>query len=122
MKGVKNVSVVMNMVTDGLHEIFSRSVTNFTGFPVIGEIFYDQNIVYGLAAKSPIINYKPNSVSSINFRSLAAYMIGINYNVPKIHKIKRTLNRLKNKLVRRHVIMPQTNEDLLADISLETKK
>lgn len=119
LRGAKNVSVVMNMITDGLHEIFSDSVTNFTGFPVVGEICYDQNVVQGLAAKSPIVNYKPNSTASVNFRSLAAHLSGAKYDVPKMHKMRRSLRKLKNRLVSKGVVVPQSNEDLAEDIRIQ---
>lgn len=122
LKGTKNVSVVMNMITDGMHEIFSKSVTNFTGFPVVGEITYDQNVVYGLAAKSPVVNFKPGSSSSVNFKSLAAYLSGEKYKVPGSYKIKRALRTLKNKMSSRSVIMPQSNEDLTEDVFIQRQK
>lgn len=122
LKGVKNVNIVMNMITEGSHEILSRSVTNLTGFPVIGQISYDQNIVYGLAAKSPIVNYKPNSSSSIDFKALAANLLGIDYKVPRMHIIKKTIKRLKNRLVSRSVMMPQSAEDLSEDLSIQKLK
>lgn len=122
LKGVKNVNIVMNMITEGSHEILSRSVTNLTGFPVIGQISYDQNIVYGLAAKSPIVNYKPNSSSSIDFKALAANLLGIDYKVPRMHTIKKTIKRLKNRLVSRRVMMPQSAEDLSEDLSIQKLK
>lgn len=122
LKGVKNVNIVMNMITEGSHEILSRSVTNLTGFPVIGQISYDQNIVYGLAAKSPIVNYKPNSSSSIDFKALAANLLGVDYKVPRMHAIKKTIKRLKNRLVSRSVMMPQSAEDLSEDLSIQKLK
>lgn len=122
LKGVKNVNIVMNMITEGSHEILSRSVTNLTGFPVIGQISYDQNIVYGLAAKSPIVNYKPNSSSSIDFKALAANLLGVDYKVPRMHTIKKTIKRLKNRLVSRSVMMPQSAEDLSEDLSIQKLK
>ena len=119
LKGAKNVSVVMNMITDGMHEIFSNSMTNFTGFPVIGEVSYDQNVVHGLAAKSPIINFKPNSAASINFRSLAAYMIGAEYKVPRMHRVSKSLRKMKNRITSRSITMPQSNEDLSEDLYIQ---
>jgi MinD-like ATPase involved in chromosome partitioning or flagellar assembly len=120
LRGAKNVSVVMNMITEGPHEILSRTISTLTGFPVVGQISFDQNIVYGLAAKSPVVNFKPNSISSVNFRSLAANLIGVKYQVP--HKIKVAFRRFKNKLMNRSVIMPQSTEDLMQDLQIEKKK
>lgn len=122
LKGVKNVSVVMNMVTDSTHEILGSSITNLTGFPVIGEIPYDQNIVFGLAAKSPIVNYKPNGESSVNFRSLAARLVGVDYKIPKVHKMKKVLRKFRNRLVSRSVSMPQSVEDLSEDLLVSKSK
>lgn len=122
LRGAKNVSVVMNMITEGPHEILSRTISNLTGFPVIGQIFFDQNIVYGLAAKSPVVNFKPNSIASVNFRTLAANLTGTKYEVPHMHKIKLAFRRFKNNLMNRSVIMPQTTEDLMQDLQIEKKK
>lgn len=122
LKGMKNVSVVMNMITEGSHEVLAKSVTGLTGFPVVGEISYDQNVVYGLAAKSPIINFKPNSMSSINFRSLAAGFAGVDYKVPKIHRFRKAMKRLKNNLSFRNVSMPQSVDDLSDDIFIQKTK
>ena len=122
LKGAKNISVIMNMITEGSHEILARSVTNLTGFPVIGEIAYDQNVVYGLAAKSPIVNFKPNSASSINFRSLAAHLAGVEYKVPRIHKMRKAWTRLKNRLVTTGISMPQSPAELSEDLLIQKPK
>lgn len=122
LRGVKSVSVVMNMVTEGSHEILARSVTSLTGFPVVGNISYDQNVVYGLAAKSPIINYKPNSDSSINFRMLAAQIAGLAYKAPKMHHIKKAFRKFRNGIFSSGVSMPQSNADLSEDLMLQKSK
>ncbi len=122
LRGVKSINVVMNMITEGTHEILARSVTNLTGFPVVGQISYDQNIVYGLAAKSPIVNYKPNSTASVDFRILAANLIGVKYKTPKMHSFKKVIKRFKNKIVSRKVIMPQSVEDLSEDLFIQKLK
>lgn len=122
LKGLKSVSVVMNMITEGSHEILGRSVTNLTGFPIAGEISYDQNVVYGLAAKSPVVNYKPNSVSSVNFRSLAANLIGVQYKVPTMYKVRKALRKFAKSLSYGKISMPQSVEDLSEDLMLQKSK
>ncbi len=122
LKGVKSVGVVMNMITEGSHEILARSVTSLTGFPVIGEISYDQNVVYGLAAKSPVVNYKPNSSSSVNFRSLAAHLAGVAYKVPKMHRVRKAIRRLRCRLTSRDFTMPQSAGELSEDLFIQKSK
>lgn len=122
LKGAKSVSVVMNMITEGSHEILSRSIANLTGLPVVGQISFDQNVIYGLAAKSPIVNYKPGSRASINFRSLAASILGVRYDLPKAHRIKNALRKFRGRLVNRSVMMPQSTDDLMQDLQIEGKK
>lgn len=122
LRGVKNISVVMNMMTDGAHEVMGRSVTNLTGFPVLGEIAYDHNVVYGLAAKSPVVNFKPNTEASINFRSLAANIIGVKYAAPRMHHVRKAMRRLRNRLMSPGISMPQSKEDLSEDLMLSKSK
>ncbi len=122
LKGVKNIGVVMNMVTSGAHEVFGRSVTGLTGFPVLGEIAYDQNVFHSLAAKSPVINFKPNCNSSVNFRSLAASLAGVSYKTPTMHRVKNAFRRIKHKVSVHSVVQPQSPEDLTDDISIQKMK
>lgn len=122
IKGVKNINVVMNMVTEGSHEIFGRSITGLTGFPILGQVSYDQSIVYGLAVKSPVINFKPNSISSIDFRKLAAGISGIDYKVPKSYRMRKVFRKMKNKLFSRGVYMPQSTDDLNEDLLIQKPK
>lgn len=122
LKGVKNIGVVMNMVTSGSHEVFGRSVTGLTGFPVLGEIAYDQNVFHGLAAKSPVINFKPNSNSSVNFRSLAAGLANMSYRTPAVHRVKNALRKFKHRVSFHSVVQPQSKEDLTDDMSIQKMK
>ncbi len=120
MHGSKSINMVINMVTNNRHEILSKNIEEFTKFPVIGEISFDWNVVHGLSAKLPIINFKPKSIASINFRELASNLIGIKYNVPKQHKIKIIMRKFRNKLLNRSKInMSQKREELMKDFDIE---
>lgn len=121
LKGAKQVSVAMNMVTNGSHEILSRSISNLTGFPVVGQISFDKNVIYGLAAKSPIVNYKPSSNASVDFKTMAAGLSGVKYKPPKSHRIKMAIGKIRSRLAHRSVSMPQSNEDLMQDLDIEGK-
>jgi len=122
IRGVKGISVVMNMVTEGSHEIFGRSISGLTGFPISGQISYDQNVVYGLAAKSPIVNFKPNSVPSIEFRKLAAGLAGVDYKAPRSYGMKKVIRRVRNRIFSGGVSMPQSADDLNEDLVIQKTK
>lgn len=122
LKGVKGISVAMNMVTEGSHEIFGRSISGLTGFPISGQISYDQNVVYGLVAKSPIVNFKPNATSSTDFRKMAAGIAGVDYKAPKAYAVKRAFRKMRNKIFSRSVSMSQSSEDLSDDLSIQKMK
>ena len=52
------------------------------GYPVISVIPEDREMQDSLAAKTPIIAHKPNSMASHEIRKLAGNMIGIDYQPP----------------------------------------
>jgi septum site-determining protein MinD len=122
LKGAKNIGLVMNMVTDGTHEIGDDSITSVTGIPVIGKISYDQNVVFGLVMKSPVLTYKPRSSASENFMQLASYLAGEEYVPSSNMKLRAVLKKIRNYLLPQKVIMSQSPDDLKSEVFMQKPK
>lgn len=121
-KGAKSVGIVMNMITEGTHEIFAKSVSDVTGIPVIGKISYDQNVIYGLVSKSPVVTYKPNSIASENFMQLAAFLTGETYKLPSKMKVRSILRKVKNYILPQKIYMPQSLQEVKDEIFIQGGK
>lgn len=119
VKGAKNVNIVLNMVTDGAHEINSSTITDVTGMPVLGKIPLDNNVIFGLVMKSPVMNYRPDSDSSIGFMQLASNMLGQPYKLPMKTKLKTLLTKTKNYMLPQRVVMPQSAKEVRRDIFIQ---
>ncbi|MEM7825095.1 MAG: P-loop NTPase [Candidatus Aenigmatarchaeota archaeon] len=97
---VKVLGIVLNMVRNDKSELKRREVENITGLPVIAEIPYDTNVLDALSKKVPILDYKPDSSASIEYKNLGAKLLG--YTMvearPKKMLFSRFYDILKNML------------------------
>jgi septum site-determining protein MinD len=75
--GVKINGIVLNMVRNEGFELTTEQVEKMTGIPVIASIPFDKEILNGLSQRSPIVDYKPNSPSSLACATLASGLLGL---------------------------------------------
>jgi septum site-determining protein MinD len=119
LDGNKNMSIVLNMTTNGKHEIIGKNISTITGLPIIGDIPFDKNVVYSLVSKLPIVEYSPNSLASIGIMQIAARLAGADYKPSKRIGLYKLLARIKNHILPSKVIMPQSVKDVKEDIFIE---
>lgn len=110
--GEKKMSIVLNMVTNGNHELISKTIEEVTGIPVMMEIPYDKNVNLSMTIKTPVIEYKPNSLASICFMKLASLLAEKDYEVPIKFKLYRFLNKAKNFIFPSSVQMPRDLKEI----------
>ncbi len=77
--GAKPLGIVLNMTGEGRHELFPNEIEQLVELPVISQIPRDKNVVKGLAAKLPVIDYNPRSKASKEIMKLAAHIAGETY-------------------------------------------
>lgn len=110
--GEKKMSIVLNMVTNRNHELLSKTIEEITDIPVTIEVPYDRNIDLSMAMRSPVIEYKPNSLASISFMKLASLLAEKDYEVPLKFKLYKLLNKAKNIIFPSSVQMPKDLEEV----------
>ena len=96
MKGGRNISVVLNMVTYGSNELLPKAVSEMTGLPVIGEVPFDRNILDSLVLKTPVLINKPDSLASLGVKKIAAFLTDSPYQEPNKMKFVRLLAKIRN--------------------------
>jgi len=72
----KPLGVVLNMVNKKGYELSRKEVEMLTELPVIASVPDDRNIHKSLAAKLPVVMYRPNSKSSKELVKFAGWIIG----------------------------------------------
>jgi septum site-determining protein MinD len=72
----KPLGVVLNMFSRNGYELTKREVEMLTELPVIASIPHDKNIHKSLAARMPVVMFKPSSKSSKELVKFAGWLIG----------------------------------------------
>jgi septum site-determining protein MinD len=78
--GVKSLGIILNMSGEGRHELTVHEIEQLTEMPVLSKIPRDKNVLRSLSDKVPVIDLRPSSKSSKEFKRLAANLIGQDYN------------------------------------------
>ena len=80
--GTKVLGVVVNRVTGKSHELTDNEITDLLDIPIIAKIPEDEHVRKAIAIKTPVIKYKPNARSSIEFKKLASFLVGKRAELP----------------------------------------
>ena len=72
-----------------------KEIESTCDLPVIGVIPEDKTIAKSIFRRVPAVFLNPFSPSSIEFKKIAASLIGEKYTLPRFHSIKRFLRRSK---------------------------
>ncbi|MBW6451316.1 MAG: cell division ATPase MinD [DPANN group archaeon] len=80
--GTKILGVALNRSKNHPSELSQNEVEALLGYPVISIIPDENHIIDSLAAKTPIVAFKPNTRSAQEIKKLAACLIGIDYDIP----------------------------------------
>ncbi len=100
--GEKKMSILLNMVTYKGHELKKDTIEQVTGLPIIGEIPHDKHVMQSMIVKYPLLEFKPDSLSSIGFMRIASLLTEKEYEVPMKVKVHRALMNVRN------FVMPST--------------
>ncbi|HKZ45526.1 MAG TPA: AAA family ATPase, partial [archaeon] len=69
--------IVLNMVRNEKYELTEEQIERITGLPIIASLPFDKEILNGLSNKTPIVQYRPNSNSSMICSRLASNLLGM---------------------------------------------
>jgi septum site-determining protein MinD len=72
----KPLGIILNMVSKKDYELTRREVELLTELPIIASIPHDKNIHKSLAARMPVVMFKPSSKSSKELVKFAGWLIG----------------------------------------------
>lgn len=114
--GEKKMSILLNMVTYSRHELKKGVVEEVTGVPVVGEIPYDGNVMQSLVMRYPLLEYKPDSLASINFMRIASLLTEKDYEIPMKVKWHRLFTTVKNILAPSNIKMSDKAEDVKKEL------
>ena len=114
--GERKMSILLNMVTYGTHELKKEVVEEVTGLPVVGEVPYDKNVTESLVMRYPLLEYKPNSLSSISFMRMASLLTEKDYEVPMKVKWHKLFTNVRNVLMPNNIKMSDKAEDIKKEL------
>lgn len=114
--GEKKMGILLNMVTYGTHELKKDVVEEVTELPVIGEIPYDSNVMQSMVMKYPLLEYKPESLSSINFMRIASLLAEKDYEIPMKVKWHKLFTTVRNVLLPNNIRMSDKAEDVKKEL------
>lgn len=84
--GTHVIGVALNKVKGMPSELSVEEVEALLGHPVISIVPEDQAVDDGLAAKTPVVSYRPDAHASREMKKLAAAIIGIDYEPPVLER------------------------------------
>ena len=87
------MGIVINKIGGGSYELNKSEIEAVCGAPVLGLIPEDKHIKKSIGLKIPVVQHKPLSPASIEFKRIAASLAEKNYNPPKLLKLRRFFNR-----------------------------
>jgi septum site-determining protein MinD len=75
--GTKPIGIVVNRIIGKPHEMTRQEIRGMLDQPIISEIPEDWNVPASIAARMPLVHYKPNSQASRAIKRLAAHIAGV---------------------------------------------
>ena len=105
---VRPIGIVLNQVNKEKYEMTPKEIEQLTRLPVIATIPYDKNVRKSLAAKTPVVIYKPKSKASKEFFRLGAALIGEEYESQGF--LSKIIKKIKSRLKKRkeeELLFPQ---------------
>jgi len=73
----KIVGVVLNKIGKKRYELTRNEVEEMLSYPVLAEIPEDRTLAKALFAKTPVVNFDPQSPAAKQFRKLAHNLVGV---------------------------------------------
>ena len=90
----KNIlGIVVNRVSRDKFHVHVSEIEAATELPVIAIIPEDKSVRRSIFSKMPVIHHRPYSAPAIEFRKLAANLVGASYIPPKFAALKNILSK-----------------------------
>ncbi|MEM7815394.1 MAG: cell division ATPase MinD [Candidatus Aenigmatarchaeota archaeon] len=80
--GAKPTGVVVNRIIGRNHEMTRQEIRGMLEQPIVAEIPEDLAVPASIAARTPVVHYKPNSAASRAIKKLAAQIAGVEWREP----------------------------------------
>ncbi len=87
--GKKGVGMVLTRVEGGRYEILAPEVEALCEAPVLGKIPEDRNVKKSIFERSPLVFNSPYSKAAIEYKRLAAKLVGAEYTPPSMLALRR---------------------------------
>jgi len=88
------LGVIVNRVGENAYELSPGEIEMMIEAPVIGIIPEDAKIKESIFHKNPVVAHSPYSNASINYKKLAARLLGKTYEPPRFLRLRKIFNRL----------------------------
>ncbi|MEM4255272.1 MAG: P-loop NTPase [Candidatus Norongarragalinales archaeon] len=75
-RGTEAIGVIINRVTKAKYELTPREISSMIEAPVIGEIPEDYAVPASIAARNPLVLYKPDAPAARSFGRLTKRIVG----------------------------------------------
>ncbi len=76
---VKPIGAVVNRINNHRHEMSVKEIEEMLSIPVISSIPEDIWVKRSIAARMPVVNFRPDAPASIEMKALAAKLAGVEY-------------------------------------------
>ena len=92
-----NIGVVVNRIRDDSFELIRDEVEVMCETPIIGMIPEDSAVRRSGFETMPVVHHEPNSPASVQFKRLAARLVGEEYIPPRFLQMRRLWERFMKK-------------------------
>ncbi len=99
-RGTPIIGMVLNKIHDKNFEMDIGEIEEMAEVPVMAMIPYDVNVLKSLSKFTPSTRYKPNSKASIEYKKLAATLIGEKYKPKKFGSFLKSRNPKRHEINR----------------------
>ena len=90
----KNIMGVLVNMGGKSYEIGVDAIETVCSVPLLGELPEDENVRKSAMMKTPVLDYKPYSKASLNFKEMAAKITGNNYKKPQFSSLRSFLSSI----------------------------
>lgn len=98
LDGDKESRVVLNMVRKASYEVKEKDFDRLAKIPVVGSIAFDENVIKSVAARKPLMKFRPNSAASLDFMDLAANILGVKYKKSAGKSFMKMFEAIRSKI------------------------
>lgn len=91
----ENCWCVLTKVDEIRHELSEGEIEMALEIPIISRIPYDKELKKSIFERVPVIHYNPYSASAIEYKKLAAWLVGKEYEPPKFAPLMRLIRGLR---------------------------